>query len=164
MQQAKLDDKNSYPCRTFVAVGLVIMMVGSGSLKNNLNAFGGGQHKLPEQKMQLETYFSVQYFGVKCGSFLARVLFPMIRADVKCFGSNDCYSLSFGIPAVIMLIATVVFLSGSGKYIELKPNGNMLVKVIKCVKVTASLKFIPQNPFIIIFIAARHQTKVKNHR
>jgi dipeptide/tripeptide permease len=125
-----------------VAIGLVVMMIGAGSLKNNLNAFGGGQHKLPEQKSQLETYFSVQYFGVKCGSFLARIFFPMIRADVKCFGSNDCYTLSFGIPAAIMLIATIVFICGSKQYTTLKPNGNMLVKVIKCMKVSLLLHFL----------------------
>lgn len=110
------------------------MIIGSGGLKNNLNAFGGGQHKLPEQKRQLETYFSVQYFGVKCGSLLARLIFPMIRADVKCFGNEDCYSISFGVPAVIMLFATIIFLIGTPKYKILKPNGNMIVKVSQCIK------------------------------
>ena len=110
-------------------------MIGSGSLKNNLNAFGGAQHKLPEQKKQLERYFSVQYFGVKCGSFLSRILFPIVREDIKCFGKNDCYSMTFGIPMTIMVISTVIFLIGSSSYIKNKPNGNMLVMVVKCVKV-----------------------------
>ncbi|KAG5683400.1 hypothetical protein PVAND_012685 [Polypedilum vanderplanki] len=140
-------DPLGLPIGLSVALGLIIILIGSGSLKNNLNAFGGGQHKLPEQKQQLETYFSVQYFGVKCGSFLARVLFPMIRADVKCFGSTDCYSLSFGIPSAIMLIATIVFLCGTGKYTKLKPNGNMLVKVIKVIKhaLTSKPKSLSEN-------------------
>jgi dipeptide/tripeptide permease len=111
------------------------MMIGSGSLKNNLNAFGGSQFNLPEEKLQLEKYFSVQYFGVKCGSFLARVLFPMLRGDVKCFGKEDCFLLTFGIPMVIMMLSTALFLIGRNRYVKRSPNGNMLVKVIKCVKV-----------------------------
>lgn len=113
------------------------MIVGSGSLKNNLNAFGGGQHKLPEQKKQLERYFSVQYFGVKCGSFLARIFFPMLREDVKCFGKDDCYSLTFGIPTVIMMISLIIFLCGRNEYVKIEPNGNMVVKVVKCIKVSS---------------------------
>ncbi|CAG9803482.1 unnamed protein product [Chironomus riparius] len=127
-------DPLNLPIAVFIPLGLVIMMIGSGSLKNNLNAFGGAQHKLPEQKRQLERYFSVQYFGVKCGSFLTRLISPMLRANVKCFGNHDCYSLSFGIFAGIMIFATLTFLIGSSQYKKIKPNGNMLVKVIKCVK------------------------------
>ncbi|XP_070506585.1 peptide transporter family 1-like [Chironomus tepperi] len=127
-------DPLKLPIEVFIPLGLIIMMVGSGSLKNNLNAFGGAQHKLPEQKTQLERYFSVQYFGVKCGSFLTRLISPMLRANVKCFGSHDCYSLSFGIFAGIMLFATLTFLIGTSQYKKIEPNGNMLVKVMKCVK------------------------------
>ncbi|CAG9803483.1 unnamed protein product [Chironomus riparius] len=123
-----------FPVYTLVSFGLIVMMIGSGSLKNNLNAFGGAQHKLPEQKKQLERYFSVQYFGVKCGSFLSRILFPIVREDIKCFGKNDCYSMTFGIPMTIMLISLVIFLIGSSRYIKNKPNGNMLVMVVKCIK------------------------------
>lgn len=118
-----------------VSFGLVIMIVGSGSLKNNLNAFGGGQHKLPEQKKELETYFSVQYFGVKMGSMLARVVFPMLREDIKCFGRNDCYVVTFGFPAFIMILGTIIFLLGTSQYVRKPPHGNLIVKMIKCVKV-----------------------------
>jgi dipeptide/tripeptide permease len=124
-----------YFFRILVSLGLIVMLIGSGSLKNNLNAFGGGQHKLPEQKKQLETYFSVQYFGVKSGSFLARIVFPMLREDLKCFGENDCYSMTFGIPTIIMICALIIFLLGTSQYKKLPPNGNKLLKVIQCAKV-----------------------------
>jgi solute carrier family 15 (oligopeptide transporter), member 1 len=112
------------------------MIVGSGSLKNNLNSFGGSQHKLPEQKVQLEQYFSIQYFGVKMGSMLARVIFPMLREDVKCFGNGDCYLVTFGLPALIMIFGTVIFLSGSSQYVRKPPSGNMIVRMAKCIKVS----------------------------
>lgn len=121
--------------RIFVSIGLIVIIVGSGCLKNSLNAFGGSQHKLPEQKKQLETYFSVQYFGVKTGSMLARIIFPMLREDVKCFGNDDCYVVTFGFPGLIMVLGTIIFLLGSSQYVRKPPSGNMIVKMIKCIKV-----------------------------
>lgn len=60
----------------------------------------------------------------------------MIRADVKCFGSEDCYSLAFGISCLVLLISTLIFLAGNSHYTHVKPNGNMLVKVFKCITVS----------------------------
>ena len=40
----------------------------------------------------------------------------------KC-GGEDCYALSFGIPAVLMMLSLLVFLSGSQSYIKHKPPG-----------------------------------------
>jgi solute carrier family 15 (oligopeptide transporter), member 1 len=122
-----------------VSVGLIVMIVGSGSLKNNLNSFGGSQHKLPEQKRQLEKYFSIQYFGVKMGSMLARVIFPMLREDVKCFGNNDCYVVTFGIPALILIFGMIIFLIGSSQYVRKPPSGNMIVRMAKCIKVSPNV-------------------------
>jgi dipeptide/tripeptide permease len=115
------------------------MAFGSGCLKNNLYAFGGGQHKLPEQKKQLENFFSIQLFGSKTGSLVARIFFPVMRADAKCFGDNDCYSLSFGVASLILFLALVVFLLGTFQYIHPEPNGNMLLKVCRCAKVNISI-------------------------
>jgi dipeptide/tripeptide permease len=64
----------------------------------------------------------------------------MLRGDIKCFGKEDCYSLTFGIPMMIMIISSILFLIGSKQYIKLPPNGNMLVKVVKCVKHALSTK------------------------
>ena len=32
--------------------------------------------------------------------------------DVHCFGEKTCYSLAFGVPAILMFIATVVIIIG----------------------------------------------------
>lgn len=111
------------------------MVIGCGCIKSNTNVFGGNQHKLPEQEHQLQIYFSAQYFALKCGSLLARFSFPMIKDDVRCFGNDDCYALTFGLGFISLLIATSVLLCGNSFYIHLPSNGNMLVKVINCIKV-----------------------------
>jgi solute carrier family 15 (oligopeptide transporter), member 1 len=116
---------------------LLATIVGSGSLKSNLNAFAGNQFKLPEQSEQLSHYFSMQYFALKCGSTIARASFPILREDVKCFGMDDCYPLAFSLPAAGMLLAGLIVLAGSKSYYKEKPSGNMLLKVIGCVMVEA---------------------------
>ena len=36
------------------------------------------------------------------------IVTPVLRGDVSCFG-NDCYSLAFGVPAALMIIAISKF-------------------------------------------------------
>lgn len=109
--------------------------MGSGSLKSNLNAFGGNQFKLPEQSEKLSFFFSLQYFAVKCGSTVARTTFPIIREDVKCFGMNECYPFAFLLPSIAMFIGAVALLLGRKTYADVPPNGNMFVKTFSCIMV-----------------------------
>lgn len=116
-------------------IGLLATVVGSGGLKSNLNTFGGNQFKLPEQTEQLSYYFSIQYFALKCGSTIARAVFPILREDVKCFGMNDCYPLAFLLPTIAMFTAFLTLVFGRKTYVKESANGNMFVKVIGCVTV-----------------------------
>jgi solute carrier family 15 (oligopeptide transporter), member 1 len=119
----------------------LLTIIGSGGIKSNLNAFAGNQFKLPEQESQLSYYFSLQYFALKCGSTLARALFPILREDVKCFGMKDCYPLAFAIPAFAMLLSFLVLLSGKRSYLPEVQHGNMFVKVTGCVMVRIIINF-----------------------
>ena len=51
------------------------------------------------------------------------------RQDVKCFGDDTCYSLAFGIPAFLMLAATVILVIGKPMYVLKEPQGNILTSV-----------------------------------
>ncbi|KAG5683397.1 hypothetical protein PVAND_012682 [Polypedilum vanderplanki] len=133
MTLAMIDPLN-LPNEILVPIALTIMVIGCGCIKGNINVFGGNQHKLPEQERQLQIYFSAQYFSLKCGSLLARFTFPILREEVKCFGSNNCFSLVFGIPMVIMIFALTAFLCGSSYYTHVPANGNVLIKLFKCIK------------------------------
>jgi solute carrier family 15 oligopeptide transporter 1 len=124
--------------------------VGCGCIKGNTNVFGGNQHKLPEEARQLQIYFSAQYFALKCGSFLARFTYPIMKDDVKCFGGNDCYLLAFGVATIFVGLAVITLISGSSHYIHVQSNGNMLLKVFNCIKVNMNnfLQIITFNSFI----------------
>ncbi|GCC30551.1 hypothetical protein chiPu_0009002 [Chiloscyllium punctatum] len=65
-------------------------------------------------------------------SILIDVALLCFPAEVQCFG-GDCYALAFGVPAALMVIALVVFISGSGLYKKLPPQGNILVEVCSCI-------------------------------
>lgn len=124
--------------RTLSVIGLLATVFGSGCLKSNLNAFGGNQFKLPEQSKQLSYFFSLQYFALKCGSTIARASFPILREDVKCFGMNDCYPLAFALPAIAMLLASIVLICGRRTYVKEAPHDNMFLKFVGCVVVRKS--------------------------
>ncbi|XP_072903719.1 solute carrier family 15 member 2 isoform X2 [Hemitrygon akajei] len=111
--------------------GLFLIAVGTGGIKPCVAAFGGDQFE-EEQTVERRRFFSFFYLSINAGSLLSTIITPMLRAEVKCFG-GECYALAFGVPAALMVIALVIFLSGSGMYKKLPPQGNMLVEVCKCI-------------------------------
>lgn len=58
---------------------------------------------------------------------------PILREDVHCFGDKDCFSLAFGVPAVLMLLSVVIFIAGKKLYVMKPPAGNMIFGVSKCI-------------------------------
>jgi len=117
------------PPVSFSLIGLALIAIGTGGIKPCVSAFGGDQFKLPEQARQLQTFFSIFYFSINFGSLISTVLTPFIREDVECFGDDTCYSLAFGIPAILMLVATVIIILGKPLYTMKPPQGNILSRV-----------------------------------
>uniref|UniRef100_UPI00398EDD22 solute carrier family 15 member 2 isoform X2 n=1 Tax=Pristiophorus japonicus TaxID=55135 RepID=UPI00398EDD22 len=111
--------------------GLFLIAVGTGGIKPCVAAFGGDQFE-EEHARERRRFFSFFYLSINAGSLLSTIITPILRADVQCFG-GDCYALAFGVPAGLMIVALVVFISGSRMYKKLPPQGNILVKVCSCV-------------------------------
>ena len=122
--------------RILTIIGLLPMVIGSGSIRVNLSVFGANQYKLPEQAAQFSVYFSLQYFVLKSGSVLGRLALPILRQDVKCFGMNDCYPLAFGVTAIVMLTGFTFLISGSKHHVKKPPSGNVLLQVCRCIMVS----------------------------
>nr|XP_036221346.1 peptide transporter family 1-like isoform X2 [Bactrocera oleae] len=121
------------PATTFTMVGLGLMSLGSGLVKPSISAFGGDQFKLPEQVKQITIFFSLYYFVVNAGSLISITTTPILREDVHCFGEKECYSLAFGLPAVLVIASIVVFALGRPLYKSNPPAGNMVVLVSKTI-------------------------------
>lgn len=114
----------------------MLISIGSGGIKPCVAALGGEQFTLPQQAKQLAIFFSLFYFSINLGSFISSSVTPILREDVHCLGMNDCFPLGFGLPAILMIISIIIFLSGKSLYKMLPPQGNMLVKVAACIWVS----------------------------
>ncbi|KAG5683602.1 hypothetical protein PVAND_012875 [Polypedilum vanderplanki] len=121
------------PNLEFAMIGLVLIALGSGGIKPCVAAFGGEQFKLPQQAKQLAIFFSMFYFSINLGSFFSTIVTPILRENIVCFGMIDCYPLGFGLPAVLMSVAIIIFLIGKPMYKILPNQGNMFVKVCGCI-------------------------------
>ncbi|XP_017962881.2 peptide transporter family 1 [Drosophila navojoa] len=121
------------PVKIVTIVGLVMIAVGTGGIKPCVSAFGGDQFRLPDQAAELARFFSLFYFAINAGSMISTAVTPLLRADVECFGDEDCYSLAFGVPAVLMLVSMGVFVAGRLRYRVHSPSGNMIFGVSHCI-------------------------------
>lgn len=116
-------------------VGLIIITIGAGCTKPSAVTFGGDQYKSHELK-SIALYFSMHYFAFNSGSVVSRFINPILRADVKCFGGNDCYPLAFGIPGIMMLAAALSLLIGRKCAICVEASGKTLLSVCSCIWVS----------------------------
>ncbi|XP_034740659.1 solute carrier family 15 member 2 [Etheostoma cragini] len=112
-------------------LGLILIAFGTGGIKPCVAAFGGDQFD-EEHGSERQKFFSIFYMSINAGSLLSTVITPILRGDVQCFGS-DCYALAFGVPAVLMIVALVVFTAGSVLYKRNPPQGNILLEVCNCI-------------------------------
>jgi solute carrier family 15 (oligopeptide transporter), member 1 len=128
-------DQWMLPSKEFTLIGLFLIALGSGGIKPCVSAFGAEQFKLPQQENHMKKFFSVFYFAVNLGSVLTTVITPIIKSH-SCFGMQECYAGGFGLPAVLMVIAIIVFVSGQPNYVKAPPQGNMVVEVSKCIWVS----------------------------
>ncbi|XP_037029452.1 peptide transporter family 1-like [Bradysia coprophila] len=121
------------PASTMTVIGLMLISIGTGGIKPCVAAFGGDQFKIPEQAKMLATFFSLFYMSINAGSLISTTVTPILREDVHCFGEEDCFSLAFGVPGVLMITSIIIFIVGRSFYKIEKPTGNMFVEVSKCI-------------------------------
>ncbi|XP_015271097.1 PREDICTED: solute carrier family 15 member 2 isoform X1 [Gekko japonicus] len=126
--------------------GLSLIALGTGGIKPCVAAFGGDQFE-EEHVQERSTFFSVFYLSINAGSLLSTFITPLLRGDVKCFG-RDCFALAFGVPAILMVIALVVFIAGNRLYKKTPPQGNILLEVYKCISFAVTNRIKNRSPEI----------------
>src|SRR5438876_9507442 len=95
--------------------GLVLIALGSGGIKPCVSALVGDQFTA-ENKHLVNKVFAIFYWSINLGSFFASLLIPK---TLRLFGP----SVAFGIPGVLMAIATIVFWLGRNYYVKVPPTG-----------------------------------------
>lgn len=95
--------------------GLVLVAIGAGGIKSCVSANVGDQFNATNQDL-LSKVYGWFYFSINAGSMFSTILIPWTYAN---YGAK----WAFGIPGILMTLATIIFFSGRKLYVKLPPNG-----------------------------------------
>jgi len=94
--------------------GLFLIALGSGGIKPCVSAFVGDQFDKRNRHLA-KLVFDAFYWIINFGSFFASLLIPL---TLRRYGP----SVAFGIPGVLMAVATVVLWAGRARYVHVPPS------------------------------------------
>jgi POT family proton-dependent oligopeptide transporter len=100
---------------TLFSWGLVIIAVAAGGIKSCVSANVGDQFDKSNEHL-LSKMYGWFYFTINSGSIVSTALIPLVY---KHWGPK----LAFGIPGVLMVLATFIFWLGRKKYVRVPPSG-----------------------------------------
>lgn len=100
--------------------GLGLIAIGSGGIKPCVSAHVGDQFG-PRNQALLERVFGWFYFSINFGSFFSHLATPWLLTH---YGPR----IAFGVPGVLMLIATVVFWLGRNQFAHIPPAGGEFLR------------------------------------
>ena len=103
-----------------LAIGLSLIAVGSGGIKPCVSAHVGDQFGVSNQHL-LQRVFNWFYFSINFGSTFSTLLTPILLVQ---FGPR----VAFGVPGVLMLIATLVFWLGRNHFAHIQPAGTGILR------------------------------------
>lgn len=133
-------------------VALACLAIGAGGIKPCVSAHVGDQFG-PHNKALLPQVYRWFYFSINLGAAASMILTPRLLHN---FGPG----VAFGVPGVLMAIATFVFWLGRNKFVHIPPAGNALWRDIASpVGRRAVLNLIPLYLFIVMFWCLFDQTQ-----
>jgi len=95
--------------------GLILVAIGAGGIKSCVSANVGDQFDASNQDL-LSKIYGWFYFSINAGSVLSTLAIPYIYQN---YGAK----WAFGIPGILMGLATIIFFSGRKLYIRVPPSG-----------------------------------------
>jgi POT family proton-dependent oligopeptide transporter len=106
--------------RLGLAVGLGLIAVGAGGIKPCVSAHVGDQFGKTNQHL-ITKVFSWFYFSINLGAAASSMLIPVL---LEKYGPQ----VAFGVPGVLMLVATIAFWMGRNKFVHVPPGGVEFLK------------------------------------
>jgi len=106
--------------RTGLTIGLTLIAMGSGGIKPCVSAHVGDQFGKTNAHL-IEKIFGWFYFAINLGAFASSLLTPVLLDH---FGPH----VAFGLPGLLMLIATIVFWMGRHDFVHIPARGLGFVK------------------------------------
>jgi POT family proton-dependent oligopeptide transporter len=103
-----------------LAIGLGLIALGAGGIKPCVSAHVGDQFGQSNRGL-LSRAFAWFYFAINLGAFVSSLATPWL---LETWGS----SVAFGVPGVLMLIATLTFRAGRHRFVHIPPGGMRFVR------------------------------------
>ncbi|MBC7920301.1 MAG: MFS transporter [Ferruginibacter sp.] len=100
---------------TGFSTGLILIAFGAGCIKACVSANVGDQFDESNKHLMAKMY-GWFYFSINAGSLISNYFIPIIYND---YGA----SWAFGVPGILMALATLIFWLGRKKYIRIPPAG-----------------------------------------
>lgn len=131
--------------------GLALIALGSGGIKPCVSAHVGDQFGAKNAQL-ISKVFNGFYFSINLGAFASMLLTPWL---LEWYGPH----WAFGVPGVLMAIATLVFWMGRDRFIHVQARGWKAFKEeVQGVGRNAILKLLPLYLFVAMFWALFDQT------
>ncbi|MCY2964147.1 MAG: POT family MFS transporter [Planctomycetota bacterium] len=159
--------------RLGLLAGLSLIALGTGAIKPCVSAHVGDQFG-KSNAHKLEKVFGWFYVAINVGAFVSSLLTPWLlkefptwlKTNYPQFAPADPAALSrlgphvaFGVPGVLMLLATLIFWLGRNRYVHVPPRGvPAVMSSLKGEGGKALLRLIPLYCFIAVFWALYDQT------
>lgn len=98
-----------------LSIGLTLIAIGSGGIKPCVSAHVGDQFQKTNKHL-IEKIFGYFYFSINLGAAASSLLTPVLLDQ---YGPH----VAFGVPGILMLMATIVFWMGRKVFIAVPPVG-----------------------------------------
>jgi proton-dependent oligopeptide transporter, POT family len=103
-------------------IGLLLIAIGSGGIKPCVSAHVGDQFGAGNQHL-LARAFGWFYLSINLGSSISTYFCPVLLNDRR-FGPH----YAFGLPGLLMLVATIIFWMGRKKFVHIPRGGLSFVR------------------------------------
>lgn len=95
--------------------GMMVIAFAAGAIKSCVSANVGDQFDHSNQHL-MSSIYGWFYFSINAGSTVSILLIPVLY-------KNCGAAVAFGVPGILMAIATVIFYGGNKKYVKVPPTG-----------------------------------------
>ncbi len=155
--------------RLGLGVGLALIAVGTGAIKPCVSAHVGDQFGSQNRHL-MGKIFGWFYLAINLGAFASTLLTPILlneEAFYKNFGEGlrdvswirPGPSLAFGVPGVLMAVATIIFWMGRHKFVHIPARGTELLRESFTGEGRkAILRLLPIYAFVAVFWCLFDQT------
>ena len=136
---------------TLLYWGLMCIAIGSGGIKPCVSAHVGDQFGKTNRHL-LTRIFNWFYFSINLGAFVSTLMTPIL---LHWYGPH----WAFGVPGVLMAIATIVFWMGRHQFIHVPAKGLVFLKELCTWQgISALLRLMVIYLFVAVFWALFDQT------